>query len=202
MTDRETFTRAICADPDDDTTRLVFADWLEEHGEPERAEFIRVQIEHAHGNPGRSYGELTPRERQLLDLHLARWFADPEVTGIGRGFGFHIELPCDAFMQRAEALFATHPVTSVQLTDQEPLNCSDDGEPPRYIWVRAWREDRRFTSWEIPFYVWGPELETIFDTEDAAHEAASRCCVTFGRRRAGLPAWQPHTPTETPSCSS
>src|SRR5262245_45901678 len=45
MTDRDAFIRAICSAPEDDTVRLVFADWLEEHGEEERAEFIRVQIE-------------------------------------------------------------------------------------------------------------------------------------------------------------
>lgn len=45
MTAEETFTAGILADPDDDTARLVFADWLEEHGQqPERAEFIRLQI--------------------------------------------------------------------------------------------------------------------------------------------------------------
>lgn len=42
--DRRSFLRAICAAPDDDTPRLIFADWLEEHGEPERAAFIRDQI--------------------------------------------------------------------------------------------------------------------------------------------------------------
>ena len=36
---------AILANPDEDTPRLVYADWLEENGEPERAEFIRVQCE-------------------------------------------------------------------------------------------------------------------------------------------------------------
>lgn len=36
---------AILANPDDDTVRLVFADWLEESGEADRAEFIRVQVE-------------------------------------------------------------------------------------------------------------------------------------------------------------
>lgn len=35
---------AILADPNDDLPRLVYADWLEENGEPERAEFIRSQI--------------------------------------------------------------------------------------------------------------------------------------------------------------
>jgi uncharacterized protein (TIGR02996 family) len=37
--------RAVLADPADDTARLVLADWLEEAGDGERAEFIRVQVE-------------------------------------------------------------------------------------------------------------------------------------------------------------
>lgn len=45
MSERAAFINAILDNPADDTARLVFADWLEEHGEPERAEFIRVQIE-------------------------------------------------------------------------------------------------------------------------------------------------------------
>lgn len=44
-TDHEAFMRSIIADPSNDMPRLVFADWLEEHDEPERAEFIRCQIE-------------------------------------------------------------------------------------------------------------------------------------------------------------
>lgn len=36
--------RAILDDPDDDVVRLVYADHLEDQGETERAEFIRVQI--------------------------------------------------------------------------------------------------------------------------------------------------------------
>jgi uncharacterized protein (TIGR02996 family) len=36
--------RAILAAPADDTPRLVYADYLEEHGDPARAAFIRTQI--------------------------------------------------------------------------------------------------------------------------------------------------------------
>lgn len=43
--DEEGFFRTILDNPDDDTPRLVYADWLEDHGETERAEFIRVQCE-------------------------------------------------------------------------------------------------------------------------------------------------------------
>jgi uncharacterized protein (TIGR02996 family) len=38
------FLEAIRADPDDDTPRLVFADWLDENKQPDRAALIRTQI--------------------------------------------------------------------------------------------------------------------------------------------------------------
>ncbi len=35
-----------CADnPDDDLTRRAFADWLEESGDADRAQFIRLKLE-------------------------------------------------------------------------------------------------------------------------------------------------------------
>jgi len=37
--------QAIVSEPGDDTPRLVYADWLDEHDQPARAEFIRVQVE-------------------------------------------------------------------------------------------------------------------------------------------------------------
>ncbi len=47
--DYTAFITAICTNPTDDTVRLVLADWLEEHGDGERAEFIRCQVELARG---------------------------------------------------------------------------------------------------------------------------------------------------------
>jgi uncharacterized protein (TIGR02996 family) len=38
MTERESLTRAICANPEEDTPRLAFADWLDEHGGDPRAD--------------------------------------------------------------------------------------------------------------------------------------------------------------------
>jgi uncharacterized protein (TIGR02996 family) len=37
--------RAVCEDPSDDGLRLILADWLEENGEEDRGNFIRVQVE-------------------------------------------------------------------------------------------------------------------------------------------------------------
>lgn len=39
------FLQAIIASPDDDTPRLAAADWLDEHDDPDRAAFIRLQVE-------------------------------------------------------------------------------------------------------------------------------------------------------------
>src|SRR5262245_28794428 len=41
---RDSFLQAIRADPADDGARLIYADWLEDDGEAELAEFIRLQI--------------------------------------------------------------------------------------------------------------------------------------------------------------
>jgi uncharacterized protein (TIGR02996 family) len=51
MSDEGALLRAICAEPADDTARLVYADWLDEHEQPERAEFIRVQVDLARVTP-------------------------------------------------------------------------------------------------------------------------------------------------------
>jgi uncharacterized protein (TIGR02996 family) len=45
--------RAILDNPADDLPRLVYADWCDEHGEPERAEFVRLQIALHHSDPDR-----------------------------------------------------------------------------------------------------------------------------------------------------
>src|SRR5262249_12640860 len=66
--------RAIAEENDDDTGRLVLADWLEEHGDSARAEFIRVQCElTAPKLPEKRRDTLRLRERELLDAHRHEW---------------------------------------------------------------------------------------------------------------------------------
>jgi uncharacterized protein (TIGR02996 family) len=74
MSEDEAFLRAIWAEPDDDGPRLVYADWLEENGQPQRAEFIRVQCEL--GRPGVASARrkrLRIREQELLEAHRRQW---------------------------------------------------------------------------------------------------------------------------------
>src|SRR4051812_44909133 len=76
MPDETAFLRTILDRPLDDAPRLVFADWLAEHGAAARAEFIRVQIELSHlpeDSPRRP--ELAARECDLLQRHERGWVA-------------------------------------------------------------------------------------------------------------------------------
>src|SRR5438309_11483 len=74
MNQEDAFIEAILQHPDDDTPRLVYADWLEEHGQGERAEFIRVQCNLARlpdDDPRRA--TLQVREQKLLKEHEGEW---------------------------------------------------------------------------------------------------------------------------------
>jgi uncharacterized protein (TIGR02996 family) len=77
MADRASFLAAIRADTEDDAPRLVFADWLEENGDPVRAEFIRVQSELAR------LTELTVGSRAMDDDAL-RVLASGSATRLKR----------------------------------------------------------------------------------------------------------------------
>src|SRR5262245_9446403 len=84
MTLEDGFLRAIVADPGDDTPRLVYADWLDEHGQPDRAEFIRTQVELARGIAEAARREsLRRRERELLLAHEREWLG-PLRAVVGR----------------------------------------------------------------------------------------------------------------------
>ncbi|MCI0461264.1 MAG: TIGR02996 domain-containing protein [Gemmataceae bacterium] len=73
-TDHDALLAAVWAEPEDDGPRLVYADWLEENGQPERGEFIRVQCELARpGLTARRRLQLGAREQQLLTAHRAQW---------------------------------------------------------------------------------------------------------------------------------
>src|SRR5262249_19683904 len=74
MSDGALLLEAIRRRPDDDLVRLVYADWLDDNGDPARAEFIRVQIE-AERQPAWSAEcrRAKARADELLGEHHPRW---------------------------------------------------------------------------------------------------------------------------------
>src|SRR5262245_33042590 len=87
MPDREAHLQAIFENPTDDGARLVFADWLEEQGDP-RGEFIRLQIERQR-QPTADADGLRPfvrREDELLAAHGRLWRRElPRWLGVNWG---------------------------------------------------------------------------------------------------------------------
>jgi uncharacterized protein (TIGR02996 family) len=74
MTERESLVAAIAARPNNEDVRRVFADWLDDHGENARADFVRVSVEVARKRPGSPpRAELLDRAAELLAAHEADW---------------------------------------------------------------------------------------------------------------------------------
>jgi uncharacterized protein (TIGR02996 family) len=66
MTDDTALYRAIVARPEDDTPRLVYADWLEENGREQEAEFIRLECRLETATPDQpEYADLLDRQEEL-----------------------------------------------------------------------------------------------------------------------------------------
>jgi uncharacterized protein (TIGR02996 family) len=74
MTHDEAFLQAIREAPSDDAPRLIYADWLEEHGRAERAELIRLQCRLARlPEADESRGVLGERVKELLRRNWGEW---------------------------------------------------------------------------------------------------------------------------------
>jgi uncharacterized protein (TIGR02996 family) len=87
---------AIQQRPDDDSTRLVYADWLAERGDADRADFIRTQIEaegHFDGSP--QHSRLIARAVELLSKNAATW-----------ANGYETAIPADAALAVCKAELA------------------------------------------------------------------------------------------------
>jgi uncharacterized protein (TIGR02996 family) len=103
----QSFLETIAANIDDDSPRLMYADWLDEQGDAARAEFIRVQVQRAR-LPARDGAQvrLRLREQQLLKQHGEGWLAElPYVDG-ARWEGFRRGVVAEVSFASFEALRA------------------------------------------------------------------------------------------------
>lgn len=113
------FLQAILESPDDEGIRLIFADWLEEQGDP-RGEFIRTQCQKANLPPGdRGRQLLEQRERDLLQAHGALWKsylpAVLQSSVFERGFVETAHLTIPEFLDNAEAIFSQTPLRQLRI---------------------------------------------------------------------------------------
>lgn len=87
MSDHDALLNAIAEQPEEDTPRLMYADWLEENGDPERADFVRIQVRLAQpGLTGEEKAALVRRHRPYLTGFERRWKEElPRIDGVEWG---------------------------------------------------------------------------------------------------------------------
>jgi uncharacterized protein (TIGR02996 family) len=114
----DAFLRDIRDNPDDDTMRLIYADWLDEQGDP-RGEFIHVQMRLAGALPATTSSALRQREQELLRRHAVGWVGGKMSRlrrwVFRRGFLDEIELRADHFLADFGELLDREPVRCVRL---------------------------------------------------------------------------------------
>jgi uncharacterized protein (TIGR02996 family) len=123
MSLEDVFLRDVLDRPDDDTPRLVYADWLEDNGDEQgraRAELIRVQCEVERLPPGdRRRTRLERQARAVLKKHAREWTKPLRRARLGRAWefrrGFVEGVTMSAareFVPRGAKLFELAPIRS------------------------------------------------------------------------------------------
>jgi uncharacterized protein (TIGR02996 family) len=190
MDDHAALLKAILLQPDENTPRLMIADWYEEHDDPDRAEFIRDQIEWRVGS----------RDFDLLNDNWDRWFPNVirhdengfsrHITGYGgirvpllngnavvfsRGFVHGVWFSRFAsYLEHVErGYWGNQPVTEVRLIDAVVYPSGGNGT--YYVGGLG----------RFPKEYWH-RLEDL-PSHRAALDAISAVAVDHGRSRAGLP---------------
>lgn len=152
--------RDVCEHPADDMPRLVLADWLEEHDQDGRAQFIRLQVEAARyvcENREKEVllhcvgDDLCPpceeRRRILMTQAYPLWtchlvdkwdcFKTARYEDWERGFVWRVHINSRYYWKHwvEEQLFRLGPITRVELHDRRPhRNRSSDDGPDRWFW--------------------------------------------------------------------
>jgi repeat-companion domain TIGR02996 len=148
--DERALLNGVLAAPLDDAPRLILADWYDENGQEEMAEFIRVQCELeslGFGDPEADQirrndrvGELARRQRSLwAKLIVSSWSIAVSYISLGRSIfnapsykgqsgglirrGFVAEVRCTLadWMAHGPQIVSREPVQRVVLTDCKPL---------------------------------------------------------------------------------
>jgi uncharacterized protein (TIGR02996 family) len=173
--------RSVLQSPQDDSARLVAADWLEEHGESEHAEFIRLQLELAKLGPCVDHCrdridwqcdicDVRYREREMFRQNVGFKVAAnlkghlPESFEFSRGFVSLVRCTCDRWKNHGVEICLSQPIERLIL---DPV--LNESHEPWGTW-----------PWDDPDYQ-RPE------DEPPGTEPYSRLALSWARTAAGLP---------------
>src|SRR5262249_50649041 len=130
----------IRASPEDDGVRLIYADWLQENGQPERAEFIRAQVELARlGEDDPRREALADRQDELLAAHGDEWCSallyrhHPEDVRFRRGF---LEKMVSHTQDEACAVLRSAPLRRLHMRKTTGKGLAELVRLPEFVQVR------------------------------------------------------------------
>jgi uncharacterized protein (TIGR02996 family) len=206
MTDGEALLRGVLAEPFCNVPRLVYADWLEENGEPERAEFIRAHInlnkqeydQWAKERCDAVFGPAIPGERRP---NFAKWFPgsyDCNLRLFDRGFCKEVWfIGLNAFKLLHKEVFESQPIVSVSVDGKYPTEINSNSYDLLYVFFKAPKDiispacltEDLFD--EMKKNLMRPNLIVVdeviyFRTRQEGMEALSRTLVNYARVRVGL----------------
>lgn len=194
MNMEEAFLQDIIAYPEDDTPRLIYADYLSEHGQEERAEFIRAQIERAKircvDDHGQFPGQIVLCEQLRGECrHCDLWRREGKLLAtlhgtelrfhFRRGFVWLWRGPCSVWLEHGPALVRAHPLERVELSDAT-LRDNDIGQ---VVW--AWSSANPLATGCLSEELWDwiPRVtgESAWVNEEDARAALSQGCLAYAR---------------------
>ncbi|MGN6547127.1 MAG: TIGR02996 domain-containing protein [Aureliella sp.] len=146
MLDDNPFAEEVRTHPHDDTPRLIFADFLEDSGNPQ-GEFIRVQVSLGQllkNDPARTQLEL--RERELIEAYGEQWLEPLRELGaegvstrcFQRGLIERIRISARNFLQHGQAICSASPALhAIQITrlDEAFDGFSNASLPEQIRWL-------------------------------------------------------------------
>lgn len=192
--------QAILDNPDDDLSRLAYADWLLENGnrsDQEFGEFIQLQIEIARQEPEyylswdnltRELGSAIRTHRRAAQLLHKSWGL-PRVdlkcywkAEFRRGFPHTVRCEESDWIKSIYKVVEFAPVCRVSLISKAPREFINDRQ---YVWIRRANP----ASYPFPdeidkvlfdyFYMSDVLRQRSFDNLPEAHRALSQACLDY-----------------------
>lgn len=148
MSDHDALLAAICAEPDEDTLRLAYADWLEEHERADQAAFVRAQVQLARCPEWEPFAVMCRRRRPDWAV------GTPFRPTLPRVDGFHVEWHPVAFRRGLGHHLNVRSLVAWEQTEARVLGRAPVGE--MHLWTATLDDWVRFAASPVV-----PRLRTL-----------------------------------------
>lgn len=171
--------QGIIENPKDDAPRLIYADWLEDHGQDAYAAYIRDRVR----NPALATD-------YVQECTAALHWCEPDdpirlvESKWRRGFPYFVRCPMDVWMEIAGELMRRWPIQGLAVSDKGPWGRGNEVES-LYGWHRGLSYSQQSVPDEVFFFLGnGDGFPYVFNSWHDAVAALYEACLAFGRSEA------------------